>query len=205
MKLRSLDDVLMEQLADLHSAETQLVEALPKVAKSASTPELRQAIEDHLVQTRSHVQRLEKAFSHLGTQVPDEHCEGMEGLLQEGEKVIETDGDPVAKDAALIAAAQRVEHYEIGAYGTCVAWARLLGHDEAASLLEQTLDEEKAADEKLSALAESEINESAVAEGRGEDEEEEEDEEERGGRPATRRQMAGTSRSRAKAADRRRK
>jgi ferritin-like metal-binding protein YciE len=153
MKLRSLDDVLMEQLADLHSAETQLVEALPKVAKSASTPELRQAIEDHLVQTRSHVQRLEKAFSHLGTQVPDEHCEGMEGLLQEGEKVIETDGDPVAKDAALIAAAQRVEHYEIAGYGTARALAGELGHDEVKRLMDETLDEEAAADEKLTKIA----------------------------------------------------
>jgi ferritin-like metal-binding protein YciE len=153
MKLQSLDDVLMEQLADLHSAETQLVEALPKVANSASTPELRTAIEEHLEQTRGHVQRLEKAFSHLGASVPKEHCKGMEGLLHEGDKVIETKGEPAAKDAALIAAAQRVEHYEIAGYGTARTLAGELGHDDVERLMNETLDEEAAADEKLTKIA----------------------------------------------------
>ena len=118
MQLQSLDDVLVEQLADLHSAETQLVQALPQVAKSASTPELRTALEDHLEQTRGHVRRLEEAFSSLGTPIPDEFCKGMEGLLKEGKEIIAAKGDPAAKDAALIAASQRVEHYEIAGYGT---------------------------------------------------------------------------------------
>jgi ferritin-like metal-binding protein YciE len=153
MQLQSLDDVLMDQLADLHSAETQLVSALPKVASSASTPELRTAIEHHLEETRGHVRRLEEAFSHLGGSVPKEHCKGMEGLLEEGEEIMGTDGDPVAKDAALIAAAQRVEHYEIAGYGTARTLADELGHDEVKRLLNETLDEEAAADQKLTKIA----------------------------------------------------
>jgi ferritin-like metal-binding protein YciE len=153
MQLRSLDDVLMEQLADLHSAETQLVEALPKVASSASTPELKTAIQEHLEQTRGHVRRLEEAFSQLGTPVPDEYCEGMEGLLKEGEEVMAAQGDPTAKDAALIAAAQRVEHYEIAGYGTARTLADQLGHDDVKRLLNETLDEEAAADQRLTKLA----------------------------------------------------
>jgi ferritin-like metal-binding protein YciE len=153
MQLRSLDDVLMEQLADLHSAETQLVQALPKVASSASTPELRTAFEEHLEQTRDHVRRLEEAFSHLGAPVPNEFCEGMEGLLKEGEAIIAAQGDPTAKDAALIAAAQRVEHYEIAGYGTARTLADQLGHDEVERLMNDTLDEEAAADKKLTKIA----------------------------------------------------
>ena len=153
MQLRTLDDVLMEQLADLHSAETQLVEALPQVASSASTPELRTALEEHLEQTRGHVRRLEEAFSSLGTSIPDEYCEGMEGLLKEGKEVISAKGDPTAKDAALIAAAQRVEHYEIAGYGTARTLADQLGHDDVKRLMNDTLDEEAAADEKLTKIA----------------------------------------------------
>lgn len=201
----TLHELLVEEIKDLYHAEKQLTKALPKMAKAATNDELRAAFESHLEETREQVTRLEEVFATLDEKVKAKTCEGMQGIIEEGTNLMQEDADGSVLDAGLIAAAQRVEHYEIGAYGTCVAWARLLGHDEAASLLEQTLDEEKAADEKLSALAESEINESAVAEGRGEGEEEEEDEEERGGRPATRRQMAGTGRSRAKAADRRRK
>ena len=153
MQLQSLDDVLVEQLADLHSAETQLVQALPQVAKSASTPELRTALEDHLEQTRGHVRRLEEAFSSLGTPIPDEFCEGMEGLLKEGKEIIAAKGDPAAKDAALIAASQRVEHYEIAGYGTARTLADQLGHDDVKRLMNQTLDEEAAADEKLTKIA----------------------------------------------------
>jgi ferritin-like metal-binding protein YciE len=152
-QLQSLDDVLMDQLADLHSAETQLVQALPKVASSASTPELKTAIEQHLEETRGHVRRLEEAFSELGTSIPKEHCKGMEGLIQEGEKVIGAQGDSAAKDAALIAAAQRVEHYEIAGYGTARTLADQLGHDEVKRLLNETLDEESATDAKLSKIA----------------------------------------------------
>jgi ferritin-like metal-binding protein YciE len=153
MQLQSLDDVLMEQLADLHSAETQLLEALPQVASSASTPDLRQALEHHLEETRNHVQRLEQAFSHLGSSVPKDHCEGMEGLLKEGEQVIASEGDPAAKDAALIGAAQRVEHYEIAGYGTARTLADQLGHDEVKRLLNETLNEESATDAKLTKIA----------------------------------------------------
>jgi ferritin-like metal-binding protein YciE len=153
MQLQSLDDVLVEQLADLHSAETQLVQALPRVASSASTPELRTAIENHLEETRGHVRRLEEAFSDLGTSIPREHCKGMEGLIKEGEEVMGAQGDPTAKDAALIAAAQRVEHYEIAGYGTARTLADQLGHDGIKRLLNETLDEESAADAKLTNLA----------------------------------------------------
>jgi ferritin-like metal-binding protein YciE len=153
MQLQSLDDVLVEQLADLHSAETQLVQALPRVASSASTPELRTAIENHLEETRGHVRRLEESFSDLGTSIPKEHCKGMEGLIKEGEEVMGAQGDPAAKDAALIAAAQRVEHYEIAGYGTARTLADQLGHDRIKRLLNETLDEESAADAKLTKLA----------------------------------------------------
>jgi ferritin-like metal-binding protein YciE len=153
MQLQSLDDVLIDQLADLHSAETQLVEALPKVAKSASTPELRTAIEQHLEETRGHVRRLEEAFSQLGGSIPKDYCEGMEGLIKESEEIIAAEGDPTAKDAALIGAAQRVEHYEIAGYGTARTLADQLGHNDVKRLLNDTLDEEAAADKKLTKIA----------------------------------------------------
>jgi ferritin-like metal-binding protein YciE len=153
MELRSLDDVLMEQLADLHSAEQQLVQALPQMAGSASTPQLRQAMEQHLEETRGHVRRLEQGFSLLGKTPRDEHCKGMEGLIKEGESIIQADADPAARDAALIGAAQRVEHYEIAGYGTARTLADQLGHDELKDLLDDTLDEESAADSKLTKIA----------------------------------------------------
>jgi ferritin-like metal-binding protein YciE len=153
MRLQTLDDVLQGQLTDLHSAETQLVEALPQVARSASTPELREAIEHHLEETRGHLRRLEKAFSLLGTSSSGEECKAMAGLLAEGDEIVGAEGDPTAKDAALIAAAQRVEHYEIAGYGTARTLADQLGHDEVARLLDETLDEESAADKKLTKIA----------------------------------------------------
>ena len=142
MKLQSLEDVLMTELSDLMSAEKQLVKALPKVAEAASSKELREAIEHHLDETRGHVQRLEQVFESLGADVESEHCEAMEGLIGEGEEIVEADGDDAAKDAALIGAAQRVEHYEIAAYGTARTLAEQLGKDDAAALLQETLDEE---------------------------------------------------------------
>jgi ferritin-like metal-binding protein YciE len=162
VKLQSLDDVLMAELSDLMSAEKQLIEALPKVAGAASSKELREAIEHHLDETRGHVQRLEKVFESLGTEVESEHCEAMEGLIGEGEEIVEADGSDDAKDAALIGAAQRVEHYEIAAYGTARTLAEQLGKDDAAALLQETLDEESAADQTLTKIAVSRVNEKAA-------------------------------------------
>ncbi len=153
MKLNSLQDVFSEQIEDLYSAETQLVQALPKVAAAANSDELRQAFDHHLQQTRDHVTRLEQIFGDAGIQSPSEHCKGMEGLLREGEEIIAAQGDPAAKDAALIAAAQRVEHYEIAAYGTARTLADELGFDDAKDLLDQTLDEESDADKLLTKIA----------------------------------------------------
>ena len=162
MKLQSLEDVLMGELSDLMSAEKQLVKALPKVAEAASSKELREAIEHHLDETRGHVQRLEQVFESLSADVESEHCEAMEGLIGEGEEIVEADGDGAAKDAALIGAAQRVEHYEIAAYGTARTLAEQLGKDDAAALLQETLDEESAADQTLTKIAVSRVNERAA-------------------------------------------
>jgi ferritin-like metal-binding protein YciE len=153
MQLTSLEDVFAEQVADLLSAEQQLVEALPKVAGAASSDKLRGALEHHLEETRGHVRRIEEVMSLVDLPFPREHCEGMEGLLKEGEEVVSSVGDPDAKDAALIAAAQRVEHYEIAGYGTARTLAGELGYDRAKKLLDDTLDEESAADKKLTSLA----------------------------------------------------
>jgi ferritin-like metal-binding protein YciE len=162
MQLNSLQDVFVEQLADLRSAEQQLVEALPKVARAASSDELRSAFEQHLEETRGHLGRLEEIFGRIETPAPAEHCEGMEGLIKEGEEVIGMSGDPMAKDAALIAAAQRIEHYEIAAYGTARTYANQLGLSDHSRLLQQTLDEEGETDKKLTKLAESIVNVQAV-------------------------------------------
>jgi ferritin-like metal-binding protein YciE len=162
VKLQSLEDVLMGELSDLMSAEKQLVKALPKVAEAASSKELREAIEHHLDETRGHVQRLEQVFESLSADVESEHCEAMEGLIGEGEEIVEADGDGAAKDAALIGAAQRVEHYEIAAYGTARTLAEQLGKDDAAALLQETLDEESAADQTLTKIAVSRVNERAA-------------------------------------------
>ena len=153
MQFHSLHDVLIEQVQDLYSAEQQLVEALPKVANAAGSDELRQTIENHLEETRGHLERLQELLPTLGAGAPTEHCEGMAGLLREGDKVIAATGDPAAKDAALIAAAQRVEHYEIAGYGTAATLAGNLDLDEAKDVLEQTLDEETNADKLLTKVA----------------------------------------------------
>lgn len=153
VKLTSLHDVFVEQLADLLSAERQLLEALPKVASAASTPELLDAIEEHLEETREHVARLERVYELANLPAVDEECEAMKGLIREGEEVVEAEGDPLAKDAALIASAQRVEHYEIAAYGTARTLADQLGLGNAKRMLDDTLDEEAQADKLLTKLA----------------------------------------------------
>lgn len=162
MKLTDLNDVLVHELKDLYSAEKQLVEALPKVAKAAKNPRLRTAIEDHLEVTKEQLERLEKIGTSLGKKLTGHTCEGMKGLIKESDGLIEENEPGDALDAALIAAAQRVEHYEIAAYGSAVAFAKELGRDETAKMLQRTLDEEGEADKKLSSIAESTINERAV-------------------------------------------
>jgi ferritin-like metal-binding protein YciE len=153
VSLDSLRDVLEEQVQDLYSAENQLVEALPKVASAVHTDELRSAVEEHLQETRGHVTRLEEVLGQLGISSSSAHCKGMEGLIAEGNEVIRMSGDPLAKDAALIAGAQRIEHYEIAGYGTARTLADELGLDEARDLLDQTLDEEANADKLLTKIA----------------------------------------------------
>jgi ferritin-like metal-binding protein YciE len=153
MGLQSLDDVLQDQVRDLLSAEKQLVAALPKVAEAAHSPELKKAINEHLEETRGHVQRLEKVTSLLGMQGSATTCKAMQGLVAEGEETLAKTGDPVAKDAAIIAAAQRIEHYEIAAYGTARTLAGELDQRDAEKLFGETLDEESAADKLLTKIA----------------------------------------------------
>ena len=152
MQLTSIDDVFVHEIQDLHSAETQLVAALPKLAQAASNDELRRAFEHHLEETRDHVRRLDDILGQLG-RTPGEQCKGMAGLIAEGEETVNAQGDPTVKDAALISAAQRVEHYEIAAYGTARTLADQLGRDEAKDLLDQTLEEEGQADKLLTKIA----------------------------------------------------
>jgi len=160
----SLRELYINELKDLYSAETQLVKALPKMAKEASNNQLRQAFEEHLRQTSEHVSRLEQIFNELGEKPTGKKCVGMEGLVKEGAEVMKKDYEENVKDAGIIGAAQRVEHYEIAAYGTVKAFAEILGEDEHVSLLEETLNEEKAADQKLSQIAD-EVSASAEEEG----------------------------------------
>lgn len=155
-----LKELYIDELKDLYNAETQLVKALPKMAKAASWEQLRQGFEDHLEQTKEHVQRLEKIFQELEESPKGKKCLGMEGLVKEGAEIMDEDLRDAVMDAALIGAAQRVEHYEIAAYGTACAFATILGATEHASLLQETLQEEKETDEKLTELA-TEINEQA--------------------------------------------
>ena len=147
-------ELYVDELKDLYSAETQLVQALPKMAKGASSDELRQGFEEHLEQTKGHVQRLEQIFEALGESPKGKKCKGMEGLMEEGSEVLGDDYEGDVLDAALIGAAQRVEHYEIAGYGTVRALAEALGEDEHVSLLSETLDEEKETDERLTDIAE---------------------------------------------------
>jgi ferritin-like metal-binding protein YciE len=153
VQLQSLNDLFVEQLQDLYSAEMQLVEALPKMAAAASHDELKQAFEHHLEETRGHVERLREVFGQLGQSPGGETCEAMKGLIAEGEEAVQAQGDPAVKDAALIAAAQRVEHYEIAGYGTVRTFADQLDLGDAKDLLDQTLDEESTADKLLTKIA----------------------------------------------------
>src|ERR1700689_1289181 len=153
MKSNRLKHLYIEELKDLYSAENQLVKALPKMAKAADSEDLKAGFEEHLEQTKGHVSRLEEIFKALGESPKGKKCKGMEGLIKEGAEMIEEDPAPEELDAGLISAAQRVEHYEIAGYGCVRTYAELLGEDEAVSLLEETLKEEKATDEKLTELA----------------------------------------------------
>ena len=161
----TLHDAFVDELRDSYDGEKQLIKALKKMAKAATDDDLRTAFETHREETQGQVERLEQVFSLLDEKVKGKHCDGIAGIVEEGSGVMEEDFDDATLNACLIASGQRAEHYEMAAYGTLVAWARVLGHDAAADLLQQNLDEEKAADEKLSALAEGGINEQAAAAG----------------------------------------
>jgi ferritin-like metal-binding protein YciE len=168
-EMNTLRDSLVDEIKDLFNAEKQLTKALPKLAKNATNPELRAALESHLGETQEQIARLEQVFELLDETARGKHCAGMAGIIEEGNDMLEEDADDAVMDACIIAAGQRAEHYEMAAYGTCIAWAKVLGLDEVAVLLETSLNEEKAADEKLSALAESGINQAATAGGDNED------------------------------------
>ena len=153
MEMESLKDLFVEELKDLYSAENQILKALPKMIKKASSKELKSGFEQHLKETQVHVERLEKIFKELDESPRGKKCKGMEGVIADGKELMEEDADPDVMDAGLIGAAQHVEHYEIAGYGCVRTYAELLGHSNFASLLQKTLDEEKATDEKLTKLA----------------------------------------------------
>ncbi len=160
--LNSFDELFVEQLQDLYDAEQRITKALPQMAAAAHNPALRSAFQEHLRQTENQVKRLEQVFQSLGKSAESKTCQAMKGLVEEGSEIVSSEGDPDVKDAALIAAAQRVEHYEISAYGTARTFAQRLGKSEAARLLEETLAEEKDTDKKLNMLAEKAINPKAA-------------------------------------------
>jgi ferritin-like metal-binding protein YciE len=170
-KIRTFEDLFIEEIKDLYNAEQQLTRALPRMAKAASTPELKQAFQDHLEQTREQVARLEQVFEEIGAPVKGKTCQAMKGLIEEGQELVKEGMEPELLDAGLIGAAQRVEHYEIAAYGTVRTMAETLGHTKAVKLLEQTLKEEKATDEKLTRIAETVVNIRAAELGESEEEE----------------------------------
>ncbi len=163
LTLNTLDDLFIAQIEDLYDAEIQITAALPKMVDAASNPELKQAIQKHLGETEGHVARLERVFGALGKQSARHTCQAMKGLIAEGKEVLDSDGDADVKDAALIAAAQRVEHYEIAGYGTARTLAMQLGREEIARLLDSTLQEEGAADKTLTQIAESSVNARAAS------------------------------------------
>jgi ferritin-like metal-binding protein YciE len=155
---QELHKLFLSELADLHNAETQLTKALPKMAKAAQSDELREAFESHLAETENHVSRIEQVAESLGEKLERKTCKAMKGLIEEGEEIIKENKNSSALDAGLIAAAQKVEHYEIASYGTLCAWADEMGHTDELELLKATLEEEKAADEKLGTIAENSAN-----------------------------------------------
>ena len=194
--MSTLREALVNEIKDLYHAEKQLVRALPKLSKGASSAGLKDALDRHLEETERQVNRLEEVFEHLDERVRAKTCPGMAGIIEEGSEVLQEDLDEMAMDAAIIAAAQRAEHYEIAAYGTAAAWAEALGMSDVAEPLMQTLDEEKAADQKLSALAEQGINAAATSgdnEAGAEQEDEEEEEESRSSSRSDSRPMSSRS------------
>jgi ferritin-like metal-binding protein YciE len=191
MEHQALKELYVDELKDIYNAENQLVKALPKMAKAATSDELRTGFEEHLEQTRGHVERLERIFKALGEKPSGKKCKGMEGLVAEGQEMMHEDFEDDLMDAALISVAQRVEHYEIAAYGTVRTYAELLGEDEAVTLLEQTLEEEKETDQKLSELA-SDINVKAMGDASEKDSSSEESGEEE---PTPIRKKAKTARA----------
>jgi ferritin-like metal-binding protein YciE len=174
MSLDSLEKLFLEELKDMYNAEKQLLRALPRMAKAADSPELQQAFNKHTKETEGQVQRLERVFQELGQSARGKTCKGMQGLIEEGKEVMEKEGEGTVIDAALITSAQKVEHYEIAAYGCLRTYAQLLGLEQAAQLLQQTLEEEEATDKILTELGESGINEAAASVGAGRAGEEEE-------------------------------
>lgn len=162
-EFNSLNDLFIDQIRDLYDAEQRITDALPKMVEAAHSPDLKQAFDSHLQETRGHVTRLENIFRQIGVETKRETCQAMKGIIDEGEQMVKAKGSSDVKDAALIAAAQRVEHYEIAGYGTARTFALQLGRQEVANILQQTLQEEKMADEKLNRVAESKINARAAA------------------------------------------
>ena len=171
MKIPTLEKLFEDQLKDIYNAENQILKALPKMAKKASAAELKEAFTSHLQETKQQVERLDQIAAGLGQKLTGKKCKAMEGLIEEGSEVLEAEGPGPVIDAALIAAAQRVEHYEISAYGTARSLAEQLGHGHVVELLQETLDEESAADEKLSGISMEAVLPAAVSGGGGEDEE----------------------------------
>ncbi len=163
MAVKTLEDLFYETLKDIYYAEKKLTKAIPKMAKKATSPDLKSALQEHLTETEQQVQRLEQIFEAMGKRAVSKKCEAMDGILKEADEVVGEIEDKHTLDAGIISSSQTVEHYEIARYGTLIAWANELGHSDAAGLLEATLEEEKAADEKLSGLAEAQVNHRAAA------------------------------------------
>jgi ferritin-like metal-binding protein YciE len=193
MAQKSLREAFIDEVRDTYDAERQLTKALPKMAKAATSPELAAAFSAHLDETQVHIERLQKVFELLDEKVRGKHCEGIAGIIEEGSSIMEEDFDDATMDACLIAAGQRAEHYEMAAYGTLVAWAEVLEEAEVATLLQETLDEEKSADQKLSGLAEGGVN--AAAAESGDTEEDGEAPEPMPGRPARSAERRSVSKS----------
>jgi ferritin-like metal-binding protein YciE len=196
--INSLESLFHDELKDIYDAEKQITKALPKLIKKAEAEELKAAFEEHLEQTEQHIERIEQAFELLDMPARGKKCEGMQHLIKEGQDMMAEAEDADTRDALMIAAAQKVEHYEMASYGTLRTWANLLGHSEVASLFEETLDEEKETDQKLTELAESFINQQAAAGG----EEEEEEEAPRARKAQSRGARGGAMAARPQAADR---
>jgi len=202
----TLKSLLIDELRDIYHAERQLVRALPKLAKAATSPDLREALESHLAETEEQVSRVEQAFELLNESAKTKTCAGMMGIVEEGSELIKESDKGAALDAGIIAGAQRAEHYEMAAYGSLMAWARALGHDDVAELLSASLEEEKAADKKLTELAEAGLNDAAAFASESDDDEIEQSGNEDEDKPRSRRQPAmaggGNSNGRARTASR---